>query len=70
MYTDAQLGFVRPFSAKREWEGETPNGNRFGGRWVVRDAKGNFVDVDQYRNDLGPRIEFVYGETLAFEEVV
>lgn len=50
------------YTARRE-EGLTPNGNEIGGRWVVRDRDGNFVDVDKYRNDLASRyhgkIEFV-----------
>lgn len=27
----------------------------YGGRWVVRDEAGNFVDWSQYRNDLAER---------------
>jgi len=39
---------------QREYEGVTPNGNPFGGRWVLR-RDGEYVDVDQYRYDLAPR---------------
>ncbi len=39
------------FSARRE-EGFTPNGNPIGQRWVLRDANGAWVDVNQYRHDL------------------
>jgi len=39
---------------KRE-EGNTPNGNEFGGRWVYRDIGGQLVDFDQYRNDIVER---------------
>lgn len=35
--------------------GDTPNGNPIGGRWVLREADGTFIDVDQYRNDLFER---------------
>lgn len=27
----------------------------YGGKWVVRDEQGNFVDWDQYQNDLACR---------------
>ena len=39
------------FSARRE-QGLTPNGNPIGGRWVLRDPQGKWVDVNQYRSDL------------------
>lgn len=42
------------FSASIE-EGKTPNGNPIGGRWVLRDAAGAWIDVDQYRHDLFER---------------
>lgn len=42
------------FSAQIE-EGVTPNGNPVGHRWVLRDAEGKWVDVDQYRHDLFER---------------
>ena len=32
-------------------EGETPNGNQFAGRWVLR-IDGEYIDHDQYRYDL------------------
>lgn len=41
-------------SLMREY-GRTPNGNQFGGRWVLRDRLGQVVDFDQYRSDLAER---------------
>lgn len=43
-------------------DGHTPNGNKIGQRWVYRDAMGEFVDVDRYRNDLFDRFDL----TLVF----
>lgn len=42
------------FSAQIE-DGFTPNGTPIGGRWVLRDKTGEWVDVDQYRHDLFER---------------
>lgn len=42
------------YSARRE-HGLTPNGNPVNGRWVLRDAKGAWVDFDKYRHDLWER---------------
>ncbi len=42
------------FSARIEF-GKTPNGNPVGGRWVLRDVNGAWVDFDQYRHDLFER---------------
>lgn len=42
------------FSARPE-SGKTPNGNPVGGRWVLRDAQGTWIDFDQYRHDLFER---------------
>ena len=39
---------------KREY-GITPNGNKIEGAWVLRDAKGTWLDFDQYRHDLAGR---------------
>ncbi len=39
----------------REWQGCSPNGNAFAGRWVLRDGTGAYVDHDQYRTDLAER---------------
>ncbi len=39
----------------RREHGQTPNGNEFGGCWVLRDADGVYVDHDQYRHDLASR---------------
>lgn len=39
---------------QRETDTLTPNGNKMGGRWVLRiDHK--MVDFDQYRNDIADR---------------
>ena len=38
--------------------GLTPNGNKVGGRWVLRDKNGKWIDFDQYRNDLAERNGF------------
>lgn len=49
------------FTARCE-DGLTPNGNPVGRRWVLRDASGAWVDVNQYRHDLfehnGPRTAY------------
>jgi hypothetical protein len=39
-------------------QGLTPNGNRIGGRWVLRGPQGEWIDVDQYRHDLMERHGF------------
>lgn len=45
-----------PLTARREYDGVHPTSNMsFNGIWVVRDVDGNFVDSDQYRNDLKKR---------------
>jgi hypothetical protein len=36
----------------REYSTVTPGGNLAGGRWVLRDPMGEYVDVNQYRHDL------------------
>lgn len=46
--------FANGFKIRRE-EGKTPNGNPINGRWVLRDQKDKFIDVDQYRHDLASR---------------
>ena len=38
----------------RERTGESPNGNPFNGRWVLR-VDGEYIDHDQYRSDLAER---------------
>ena len=45
------------FRMARE-QGLTPNGNRIGGRWVLRGPAGEWIDVDQCRHDLAPRHGF------------
>ena len=47
----------------REFHGTTPEGNPLGGRWVVRDEQGAFVDVEQYRTELASRFHFVFVPT-------
>lgn len=42
------------FTMARE-QGLTENGNPLNGRWVLRDARGVWVDFDTYRNDLMER---------------
>lgn len=44
------------YTMRREKKGTTPNGNPIGNRWVLR-KEGEFVDFDQYRNDLAERNE-------------
>jgi hypothetical protein len=39
---------------RREF-GETPNGNPVAGRWVLRNARGEWVDFDKYSSDLAER---------------
>lgn len=46
------------FTMTRELRTLTPNGNPVGGRWVLRDPSGTFVDFDQYRHDLIERNGF------------
>lgn len=41
-------------TAQRE-DGITPSGNPFSGCWVLRDASGAWMDMDQYRHDLFER---------------
>jgi hypothetical protein len=41
------------FSMRRE-KGNTPNGNSFNNFWVLR-KEGQYIDHDQYRNDLVER---------------
>lgn len=44
------------YFAEREYEGIHPVSKMsFDGQWVVRDANGNFVDSDRYKNDLKTR---------------
>ena len=40
---------------KREYEGLTPDGDPFAGRWVLRDPNGALVAFDRYINDLAER---------------
>lgn len=36
------------FKAQRE-DGTAPNGNQMGGRWVLRNSSGDYLDHDRYR---------------------
>ena len=46
------------FGMQREY-GETPNGNRIGGRWVLRGPGCVWLDIDYNRHDLMSRHGFV-----------
>jgi len=50
---------------RREYEGLSPNGNPFGGNWVLR-SDGVYMDHDQYRYDLAARhdmhLEYIRGK--------
>ena len=44
---------VLPLVARREYDTIHPYwGLKHGGVWVVRDAEGDWIDADRYRNDL------------------
>ena len=49
-------GYLLPngWTMKRE-RGKTPNGHSINSCWVLRDEKGNWIDVDRYRHDLAER---------------
>lgn len=52
--------------ATREW-GQIPVFDfpiDFGGRWVLRDATGEYIDHDQYRHDMQARTD----ETIVFTD--
>lgn len=42
------------YVAQRE-DGTTPNGNQMAGRWVLRNAQGEYLDHDRYRHDMFSR---------------
>ena len=42
------------FTMRREETGVSPNGNEFGGAWVLRNANDEYVDHSRYRRDLCP----------------
>lgn len=46
---------------RREYDSLFPNGNKFDGKWVYRNADGFMVDFDRYRNDLFSRNYFIVG---------
>ena len=45
------------FIIKREF-GETPNGNKLDGQWVLRSSSGQFIDFKKYRHDLAEKYKF------------
>ncbi len=53
-YDDHKFASDDGWMMRREW-GETPNSNPVGGRWVLRNEKGEWIDFDQYSNDLAER---------------
>jgi hypothetical protein len=42
---------------QREYDGLTVNGNKYNGRWVLRDECGFVIDYNFYANDLAERNE-------------
>lgn len=54
---DAEDTFYRgeDMSTIERENGLSPNGNPIAGRWVYRDPKGVWIDMDQYRHDLFAR---------------
>ena len=53
--------FTNGYTAMREHGALLINDNVVpaDGRWVLRDAEGNFVEVDRYRNDLFERHDLI-----------
>lgn len=51
---DEEIYLNENFILQRE-TGKTPNGNSLGGKWVLRNREGNFLDFDQYRYDIADR---------------
>lgn len=53
--------FTNGYTAMREYTNVFVRGNTISteGRWVLRDAEGNFVEVDRYRNDLFERHDLI-----------
>lgn len=43
------------YKLAREYDTYTPNGNRLGGRWALRDQSEKLIDYDRYINDLAER---------------
>ena len=55
---------------KREFKGETPYGNNFGGKWVLRSGDEKLIDWDTYINDLAERNDLdIYSIKLSMEDV-
>jgi hypothetical protein len=55
---------------KREHTGNTPNGNSFGGKWVLRSGDAKLIDWDTYINDLAERNDLdIYSIKLSMEDV-
>lgn len=42
----------------RRERGLTPSGNPIANRWVLRTPQGEWIDFDQYRNDLFEQYDF------------
>ncbi len=47
---------------QREY-GKTPNGNALGGKWVLRNAKGDWIGFNVYRYDLAEANNIILKET-------
>lgn len=55
---EPKMNPVLPLTARREFDTIHPYwGLPHGGIWVVRDAEGDWIDADKYRNDLRERHE-------------
>lgn len=50
--SDNHYTFEDGFVLKREFGTITPNGNKINGFWVYRNAQGDFIDYNQYINDI------------------
>lgn len=59
--SDLELYLSDEMVMEREY-GKAPNGNLFGGMWVLRKIRnGGYVDHDQYRTDLSARNNLCLG---------
>jgi hypothetical protein len=48
---------------QREYEGQSPSGERFKGHWVMRNHLGDYIDSDTFINQLAERQRFVFERT-------
>lgn len=48
--------------------GNSPNGNAFASRWVLRTLDGAYIDHDQFRNDLAERHHLILGLPASYYE--